>query len=73
MKLRYHAIIKGKIQRSIVEDSFHQFFRRWANGNWQERIHTGDYHNIIDPQRVAKLEAEFHALPEATEKQIQDW
>ena len=31
--------------------------------NWQENIHTGEFHNIISPDTVAELEAEFQAVP----------
>lgn len=71
MTLKYHARPFTPGQRSIVEVG-NVTFRRFADGTWQEKIHSGEFHPAYT-KPVAKLEAEFQKLPAATEAQLQDW
>lgn len=77
LKLKHHSIDPaGNITRSIVEDESFQTFRRFGGAvlvAWQERIHTGEFHNVLDRTRVDALETAFNALPAATPSQLQTW
>ena len=77
LKLKYHSVTaNGVITRSIVEDRFFQNFRRFGGRvlvAWQERIHTGEYHNVLDRARIDALETAFNTLPTATPSQLQNW
>lgn len=71
MTLKYHARPFTPGQRSVVEVG-NVTFRRFADGQWQEKIHSGEFHHAYS-KPVAELEAAFQALPPATAAQIQDW
>lgn len=60
MKLKYAATNDGKTRHLVTRG--HQLFRRLVGGFWQEQIHTGEFHNVISPDRVNELEAEFQRL-----------
>lgn len=71
MTLRYHARPFTPGQRSIVEVG-NVTFRRFADGQWQEKIHSGEFHPAHTIP-VMVLEAAFQTLPPATAAQLQDW
>lgn len=39
-----------------------QLYRRFSASVWQERIHTGEFHNIVDPVRAQAMEAIFQLV-----------
>lgn len=71
--IRHHHLQGDILQRSVVKEN-HLTFRRISrfvkpDGElceerpespvWQEKIHSGEFHTVMDPARVAALEKAF--------------
>lgn len=74
------GLSQANISREVLFDEAHplQLVRRFntdglATGWWQERIFNGDWHNIVDADRVAKLEAAYATRETNNKTHIKDW
>lgn len=64
---------EGKPQRALVQVKNTLYRRITATINpympldmplWQEKIHTGEFHNVISPESITFLEKEYNELME---------
>lgn len=71
------GLSQANISREVLFDEAkpHQLVRRFNTnpGWWQERIFNGDWHNIVDADRVAKLEAAYPTRALNNKTHVKDW